>query len=99
MNHSWFRSSCLEPQPEKRKRPANGSAGRRAQVRLTWLHVQLLVAEIGVKARNGFGVSIVKLGRDQIARAEIALHLLAPARMRHSRVHVCPEAVFGRPKV
>src|SRR4029077_16305542 len=66
-------------------RQALGSAG---------LHVQLFVAQVGVDAGDEVGVTIVELGRDQAARADVALHLLAPARVRHAGIDVGPEAVF-----
>ena len=42
-----------------------------------------------------FAVAVEQQGRHAIAFAEHSLGCLAPARMRHVRIHVRPEAVFG----
>src|SRR5260370_15046196 len=57
---------------------------------------QPLVFEALVEAGDEFGVSVEQQRRPPLADPEQRVARLAPARMRHLRIDVRPEAVFGR---
>src|SRR5262249_37248118 len=89
-------SSAKAALPGEHERPANGSAGRSHQSMQPALHVELFVAQIFVDGSHEVSVPVVQLRRDQVARPEVAFHLLAPPRMWHAGIDVGPEPVLGR---
>src|SRR5438105_9404143 len=58
-------------------------------------HIELLVVEALVQIGDEFAVAVEQKRRPPLARADIFLACLAPARMRHLRIHVRPEPVFA----
>src|SRR5688500_13122111 len=57
-------------------------------------HIQLFALKPAVELRDEFAIAVVQLRRHLLIAAENALARLAPARMRHVRVHIRPEAIF-----
>src|SRR5690606_32598759 len=58
-------------------------------------HEQLLALHVLVEVGNIFAVAVEELRRDHVIGADDPLARLAPARMRHLRVHIGPEPVFA----
>src|ERR1044072_2060519 len=74
------------------------SAGRRGKAKegSPALHEELFRFAVGVEPGHELAVAVVEQGRDALVAAQRLLRRLAPARMRHLRVHVGPEAVLAR---
>src|SRR5882724_1170534 len=60
------------------------------------LNEELFRLAVGVQAGHELAVAVVEQGGDALLAAQRLFGRLAPARMRHLRVHVGPEAVFAR---
>ena len=60
-----------------------------------WSDVEALAFEPLVHVGDELAVAVEQQRRHAIAFAEHFLGRLAPARMRHRRIHVRPEAVFA----
>src|SRR5947209_1362924 len=60
-----------------------------------WSDVEALAFEPLVHVGDELAVAVEQERRHAIALAEHFLGRLAPARMRHRRIHVCPETVFA----
>src|SRR5205085_4311966 len=58
-------------------------------------HPQALLLEPVIKVRDVLAVAIVQQRRPALLGADILLGRLAPARMRHLRIDVRPEAILG----
>src|SRR5829696_8871725 len=71
-----------------------GAADRGARLRRSHEQPLLLVVEAVVHPRDVFAVAVVEQRRAHLIGAEDLLGRLAPARMRHLRVDVRPEAVL-----
>src|SRR4051794_18041170 len=61
-----------------------------------FLEVERLPFLPGIEVADEFGVAVEQVCLDLLARGDVALLLLAPARMRHVRIDVRPEAVGAR---
>src|SRR5271170_3530669 len=70
-----------------------GRHGRRGAV--PDLRPEPLALEVLVEVGDVFGIAVEQLGRHPLVGAEHALGRLAPARMRHLRIDVGPEAVLA----
>src|SRR5437773_8530039 len=56
---------------------------------------QALVLESRVEMRDVFAVAVEQLSWPSLLGDDVLLGCLAPARMRHLRIDVRPEAIFG----
>src|SRR6185436_2272464 len=59
-------------------------------------HPQLFLLQSTVETRNIFAIAVEQQRRPALLGGDVFLGRLAPARMRHLRIDVGPEAVLGR---